>query len=82
MAQELYKDEHHQCLMFTDLTQDTGEAVPSNQFLIVNKDTGAIIDPGGNMAYNELYLGVTRYFPPPSWPRTPTRTSSPRWTAG
>jgi flavorubredoxin len=46
MAQELYKDEHHQCLM--DLTQDTG----------------AIIDPGGNMAYNELYLGVTHYFPP------------------
>ncbi|HET6786417.1 MAG TPA: MBL fold metallo-hydrolase [Aquabacterium sp.] len=64
MAQELYKDAHHQCLMFTDLTRDVGEAVPSNQFLIVNKDTGAIIDPGGNMAYNELYLGVTRYFPP------------------
>jgi len=64
MALELYKDEHHLCLMFTDLTRDHGEAVPSNQFLVVNRDTGAIIDPGGNMAYNELYLGMTRYFAP------------------
>ncbi|HET8871681.1 MAG TPA: MBL fold metallo-hydrolase [Aquabacterium sp.] len=64
MAFELYKDAHHQCLMFTDMNKDSGEAVPSNQFLIVNKDTGAIIDPGGNVAYNELYLGMMRYFPP------------------
>ncbi|MDE2594019.1 MAG: FprA family A-type flavoprotein [Burkholderiales bacterium] len=64
MAVELYKDAHHQCLMFTDMNKDTGEAVPSNQFLIVNQDTGAIIDPGGNVAYNELYLGMMRYFPP------------------
>lgn len=64
MAFELYKDAHHQCLMFTDMNKDSGEAVPSNQFLIVNKDTGAIVDPGGNVAYNELYLGMMRYFPP------------------
>ena len=64
MAIELYKDAHHQCLMFTDLSRDHGEAVQSNQFLIVNKDTGAIIDPGGNVAYNELYLGMMKYFPP------------------
>ena len=64
MAQELYRNARHRCLMFTDLSADGGEAVPSNQFLIVNDDTGAIIDPGGNMAYNELLLGVTRYFPP------------------
>mgnify|MGYP003353463292 CR=1 FL=1 len=24
----------------------------------------AIIDPGGNLAYSELYLGMTRHFPP------------------
>ncbi|MFN4265980.1 MAG: MBL fold metallo-hydrolase [Aquabacterium sp.] len=64
MAIELYKDAHHQCLMFTDLSRDHGDAVPSNQFLIVNKDTGAIIDPGGNVAYNELYMGMMKYFPP------------------
>lgn len=64
MAQELYRDARHLCLMFTDLAPDAGEAVPSNQFLIVHGETGAIIDPGGNMAYNELFLGVTRFFPP------------------
>jgi flavorubredoxin len=64
MAQELYRDDRHRCLMFSDLSKEAGEAVSSNQFLIVNDDTGAIIDPGGNMAYNELLLGVTRYFPP------------------
>ena len=86
MAIELYKDAHHQCLMFTDLSRDHGEAVQSNQFLIVNKDTGASIDPGGNVAYNELYLGMMKYFPRKSWPRSwlrmQTRTSLLRWIAG
>jgi flavorubredoxin len=56
--------------MFTDLGHVPGtdghadEAVQSNQFLIVDGDTGAIIDPGGNLAYSELYLGMTRHFPP------------------
>jgi flavorubredoxin len=63
MAVELYRDAHHLCLLFSDMGGST-QAVSSNQFLIVNRDTGAIIDPGGNMAYNELYLGMTRYFPP------------------
>ena len=64
MPFELYRDAHHQCLMFSDLGRDGGEAVQSNQFLIVNRDTGAIIDPGGNLAYNELLLGMTKHFPP------------------
>jgi flavorubredoxin len=64
MALELYRDAHHQCLLFNDHSSGRTEAVSSNQFLIVNRQTGAIIDPGGNMAYNELYLGMTRYFPP------------------
>ena len=64
MAHELYRNDRHRCLMFTDLSAEAGEAVPSNQFLIVNDDTGAIIDPGGNLAYNELLLGVSRHFAP------------------
>ena len=64
MAQELYRDARHLCLMFTDLAPDAGEAVPSNQFLIVHGETGAIIDPGGNVAYNELLLTVGRFFSP------------------
>lgn len=61
---ELYRDANHACLMFTDLIDEDGQAVQSNQFLIVDGDTGAIIDPGGNLAFNELFLGMTRHFPP------------------
>lgn len=65
MPTTLYDDSGHSCLMFTDLADDTvGEAVQSNQFLIIDDGTGAILDPGGNLAYSELYLTMTRHFPP------------------
>lgn len=64
MPVELFNRGDHRCLMFSDLTDEGGEAVQTNQFLIVDGDTGAIIDPGGNLAYGELYLGMTRHFPP------------------
>jgi flavorubredoxin len=64
MPVELFRQGGLQRLMFCDLNQHHGEAVQANQFLIVNDDTGAIIDPGGNLAYNELYLGMTQHFPP------------------
>ena len=60
----LYNRDGHQCLMFTDLCQEGGDVVQSNQFLIVDGDTGALIDPGGNLAYGELYLAMTRHFAP------------------
>lgn len=61
---ELFNQNGHQCLMFTDLSGPGEETVQANQFLIVDQDTGAIIDPGGNVGYNELQLGMTRHFPP------------------
>lgn len=64
MSIELHARDGHRVLMFTDLSDEGGEAVQSNQFLLVHGDTGAVIDPGGNLAYNELYLGATRFFPP------------------
>ena len=64
MSIELYNHDGHRCLMFTDLCDGAGEAVQSNQFLIVDDGTGAVIDPGGNLAYSELYLAMTRHFPP------------------
>lgn len=64
MAIELYRDKNHACLMFTDLMEEDGQAVQCNQFLIVDNGTGAIIDPGGNLAFNELFMGMNRYFPP------------------
>lgn len=61
---ELYRDANHACYMFTDLIEEDGQAVQANQFLIVDGDTGAIIDPGGNLAYNELYMGMSKHFSP------------------
>ncbi len=64
MPIELYAQGDHHCLMFSDLCDEGGEAVQANQFLVVHGDTGAIIDPGGNLAYSELYLAMTHHFPP------------------
>lgn len=64
MSIELFRNEHHACLMFTDLIEEDGQAVQSNQFLVVDHGVGALIDPGGNLAYNELFLTLSRFFPP------------------
>lgn len=64
MSIELYRDKSHAVVMFTDLVEDGGQSVQANQFLIVNGDQGAILDPGGNLAYNELFLTMNKYFPP------------------
>jgi flavorubredoxin len=64
MPFELFDNGRHKCLMFSDLGDSGGEAVQANQFLIVDGDTGAVIDPGGNLAYNELVLAMQKHFPP------------------
>lgn len=64
MPIELFHQRGHQCLMFADLCREGGTAVQSNQFLVIDGDTGAIIDPGGNLAYSDLYLAMTAHFPP------------------
>lgn len=65
MAIELYNNDKHLCLMFSDLvSDDNGESVQSNQFLIVQDGNGILLDPGGVLTYNELYLAMSKYFPP------------------
>lgn len=66
MPTELFRNKTHACLMFTDLVEEQGHAVQANQFLIVNNGQGAIIDPGGNLAFNELHLGMSHWFQPKS----------------
>ena len=61
---ELYRDKQHACLMFTDLFEEDGQAVQANQFLVIDGEQAALIDPGGNQAFNELLMGVGREFPP------------------
>jgi flavorubredoxin len=59
----LYDHDGHRCLMFSDLTEGD-DAVQANQFLVVDGDTGALIDPGGTLAFSELYLAMGQHFPP------------------
>ncbi len=63
MSIELFNDGKHVCLMFSDLSQEGGEAVQANQFLIVDNGRAALIDPGGNIAFNELLLTIGHYVP-------------------
>ncbi len=63
-ALELFNRGDHRCLMFFDLSGASGEAVQANQFLLIDHGDGAVIDPGGNLAYNELYLALTRHCTP------------------
>lgn len=64
MSIELYKDPQHVCVMFTDLVPEAAEAVQSNQFLIVDHDEGLVLEPGGNLTYNELSLAMRKYVEP------------------
>jgi len=65
MVTELYNDGQHICLMFSDLVQeDSGESVQSNQFLIVQDGNGILLDPGGALTYNQLFMEMSKYFPP------------------
>jgi len=83
---ELYRDQNHACPMFTDLIEEDGQAIQANQFLIVDDDTGAVLDPGGNLAFNELFMGMRRFFHRKSsltyWLHMPTQTSLHRWIVG
>ena len=63
MSIELFRNDNHAVLMFTDLMEQDGHAVQCNQFLVVDHGVGAIIDPGGNLAYNELFITLSRFFP-------------------
>jgi flavorubredoxin len=64
MSIELFRNKDHACLMFTDLVEEDGMAVQANQFLLVDHGRGAVLDPGGNLAFNELFLTISRFFPP------------------
>lgn len=59
MAVELYNDGVHKCIAFYDLV--SGDGVQANQFLVVNGEHSAIIDPGGDLIYNDLFVQSYRY---------------------
>ena len=64
VATELFNNGTHLCLMFSDLVEEDADAVQANQFLIIDHGHGALIDPGGNMTFNELSLTMRKYMAP------------------
>lgn len=75
MPVTLYDDGNHKCIAFSDLVTgnsdgggvDEGEAcdsVQATQFLIINNKHAALIDPGGNLTYSRLFLGISKYVAP------------------
>ena len=59
MSTILYKDDNHQCLVFSDLVQGSG--IQANQFLIINNGEAALLDPGGPLTYHPLLSAIMRH---------------------
>ena len=55
----LYDNGHHKCVAFSMPHDD--ESVPSNQFLIINGKEAAIIDPGGDLTFTPLTIGIIKH---------------------
>lgn len=55
----LFNNGTHRCIVFTSLVK--GEGIQANQFLIVDHDEGAIIDPGGDLTYSPLTFELLKY---------------------
>lgn len=57
MALELYNDGSHLCLLFQNLV--SGEAVQSNQVIILDQGQAAVLDPGGEMTFIPLLRALS-----------------------
>lgn len=68
----LYDDGNHKCIAFADLVTCgeethnddddlTCDSIQSTQFLIINNEHAALIDPGGNLTYTRLFMGISQY---------------------
>ncbi len=59
MSIEIYNKNGHICVCFNDLVE--GEGIQSNQFLVIDDEHAALIDPGGNLTFSRLYIHAGRY---------------------
>ncbi len=60
MSIELYNDGQHKCVIFRDLVRGS-EAVQANQILVYDNNHAALLDPGGEMTYSGLFMGMSKY---------------------
>lgn len=67
MEKVIFDDGHHKVIMFygLEIHDDRGyEAVQTNQFLIIHGDSAIMLDPGGVLTYNELYIRLCHHINP------------------
>ncbi|MAR91304.1 MAG: MBL fold metallo-hydrolase [Pseudomonadota bacterium] len=58
-VQPLYNENDHAVLFFTDLV--AGEAIPSNQLVIVDHGEAALFDPGGELTFTPLSIELAKH---------------------
>ncbi|ABC33505.1 MBL fold metallo-hydrolase [Hahella aquimaris] len=58
-AMKLYDKNGHICLFLTGLVE--GEAIPSNQLVIVDHGEAALFDPGGELTYTPLSIELSKH---------------------
>lgn len=58
MTIELYNDGSHKCFSYENI--EGGRGVQSNQFLVVDNGHAALIDPGGDLTYPDLYQHLSQ----------------------
>lgn len=63
MATELFRKGDHACIAFHDLVRGD-DGVQANQFLVINGNESALIDPGGALLYTPLSLAMSPYVQP------------------
>lgn len=63
MATELFRNGDHACIAFHDLVRGD-DGVHANQFLVIDGNESALIDPGGALLYTPLSLAMSRYVQP------------------
>ncbi|MFQ5518480.1 MAG: MBL fold metallo-hydrolase, partial [Mariprofundus sp.] len=62
MADILFENADHKCIFFEDFTE--GEMVSANQHLIIHKDKGMLLDPGGHKVYSKIFAAMPEHLPP------------------
>ena len=58
----IYNTPEHKVIFFEGLTP--ASAVQSNQVLIIHKDEGMLLDPGGHKVFSKLLSDISVYIPP------------------
>lgn len=57
-AKILYNKNGHQCIAFTHLVE--GRGIQANQFLLIDENHAALIDPGGDLTYTPLSIELSK----------------------